>query len=289
MPESCAIVPLARMPLETRDNLMFITADIGNQPVRLLVDTGAERTVLTEAAVARLGLPHDTRHATRSVGIGGMSANWDVFIPGIVLGNTRFPVQRLAVGDFTVDHTSGPPADGLLGADILLAFELDIDAPDRQLTLFRVRHCPDAVPPWSKPGIRINGVEARRDRLLVPITLDGTTGMAVLDTGAQATAIGMLMARRLGLSAESLAADHKVVVHGAAPQSLAVHVHRFRELQVGDARFEAPALAVVPNENGIGDALLGADFLHGRRVWFSLASRQLFISTAGVPMLARGQ
>ncbi len=284
--ETCALVPLADMPIDLRQNLMFVTAGIGGQAVRLLVDTGAERTVLTEAAVARLGLSHDKRHLTRSFGIGGSSADWDADIPGIVLGQTHFPVEHLAVGHFTIDHVSGPPADGVLGADILLAFDMDIDGAAHRLTLYRVRRCPDAVPPWREPAIRINGLEARKDRLLVPITLDGVSGMAILDTGAQATAIGMGMARRLGLSAASLATDRMIMAHGAAPQPVAVHVHRFHELLIGDARVEAPTLAVVPNDSAIGDALLGGDFLRNRRVWLSFATRRLFVSAGGMPQVA---
>jgi predicted aspartyl protease len=285
-PDMCALVPLADMPLDTQQNLMFITAGIAGQPVRLLVDTGAERTVLTEAAVARLGLSHDTSHITRSFGIGGSSTNWDANIPGIVLGQTRFPVDHVAVGDFAIDHISGPRTDGLLGADILLAFDMDIDEAAHRLTLYRVRHCPDAAPPWHEPFIRINGLETRRDRLLVPITLDGVAGMAILDTGAQATAIGMGMARRLGLSDASLAADRTITAHGAAPQPVTVRVHQFRELLVGDARAEAPMLAVVPNDYAVGDALLGGDFLRNRRVWLSFATRRLFVSVGATPQIA---
>jgi predicted aspartyl protease len=289
-PDTCALVPLAEMPLDTRSNLMFITAVIAGQPVRLLVDTGAERTVLTQAAVARLGLAHDLHHLTRSFGIGGSSANWDADISGIVLGQTRFPVDHVAVGNFVIDHIDGPRTDGLLGADILLAFDMDIDGAQHRLTLYRVRRCPDAVPPWREPAMRIDGLDARRDRLLVPITLDGVAGMAILDTGAQATTIGMGMARRLGLSPASLQTDRTIMAHGAAPLPVAVHVHRFRELTVGgEARIEDPTLAVVPNESAIGDALLGGDFLRGRRVWLSFATRRLFVGTAGAPQIAVNQ
>jgi hypothetical protein len=232
-PDNCALVPLADMPLDLRQNLMFVTAGIAGKPVRLLVDTGAERTVLTEATVARLGLAHDPHHMTRSFGIGGSSANWDADIPGIVLGGTRFPVEHVAVGHFAIDHVNGPQADGLLGADILLAFDMDIDEPAHRLTLYRVRRCPEAVPPWHQAAIRIGGLEARRDRLLVPITLDGVNGMAILDTGAQATVIGMNLAQRLGLSTETLATDRIIMAHGAAPQPEAVHVHRFRGAHPG--------------------------------------------------------
>jgi len=89
------------------------------------------------------------------------------------------------------------------------------------------------------------------------------------------------------LSAESLQADRTIMAHGAAPQAVSVHVHQFHELVVGgEARIEDPALAVVPNDSGIGDALLGGDFLRGRRVWLSFATRRLFVGVGGVPQLA---
>src|SRR6185312_651807 len=194
--DSCPLVPLAQAPLDTRGNLMFVAAGINGRPVRFLVDTGAERTVLTETAVARLGLPHDPQHVSRTIGIGGISANRDALLPGIVMGGTRFPLDRVAVGHFVFDHVPGPQVDGLLGADILLAFDMDIDQAAHQLTLYRVRRCPDAKPPWTEPSVQIEGVGARRDRLLVPIVLDGEPGMAVLDTGAQASTVDMALAKR---------------------------------------------------------------------------------------------
>jgi hypothetical protein len=40
----------------------------------------------------------------------------------------------------------------------------------------------------------------------------------------------------------------------------------------------APSLPVVPMPEGMGDALVGADFLHGRRVWLSFATRHMFVT-----------
>ena len=54
---TCPLIPLAQMPLEVRSNLLFVQAKINDETVRMLVDSGAERTLLTEAAVDRLHLP----------------------------------------------------------------------------------------------------------------------------------------------------------------------------------------------------------------------------------------
>jgi predicted aspartyl protease len=287
-PQSCDLVVLAQMPLTTEHNLMFVTAGINGQPVRLLVDTGAERTVLTEATVDRLGLPHDPHHVTRTIGIGGIGTGRDAIIPGITLGGTHFPVERVAVGQFAINPTAGAPADGLLGADILLAFDVDIDPVTQHLTLYRVRRCPEALPPWTEPATEVPGVETRRDRMLLPIVVDGVAGTAILDTGAQATTLGAAMAQRLGLSTGDLESDHMIMAHGASTNSVAVRVHMFRTLQIGPALVQHPTLAVVPGQTDMGDGLVGGDFLHGRHVWLSFATRRMFISVRHLdPRVAR--
>ena len=90
-PASCPLVRLAQTPLDVQSNLMFVPAGINGQPVRLLVNTGAERTILTEAAAARLGLSRNTGHVTRTAGIGGISGNSDAVIPGIGTGWHTIP------------------------------------------------------------------------------------------------------------------------------------------------------------------------------------------------------
>ena len=57
-----------------------------------------------------------------------------------------------------------------------------------------------------------------------------------------------------------------------------VRIHRFREFRVGPAVMHTPALPVVPKVGGMGDALVGADFLQGRRVWLSFSTQRIFVT-----------
>ena len=276
----CPLVQLATMPVMTHENLLYVQAEIDGAPLKLLLDTGAERTLLTEATVDRLRLPRDHQHATRTFGIGSPTASWDANLPhGLTLGGTMFPVRAVTVGRFAMDRVAGGGADGLLGADVLLAFDMDLDLPDGRLTLYRARHgCPDAVPPWSVDYVRITGVTTKRDRLLLPFLLDGVQGMAVLDTGAQLTSFSVRMAARTGLEEEQLATDRVVTARGAAPDDVSVHIHQFRELRIGPAIVRNPRLPVVPMSSGIGDALVGADFFKGRRAWIAFATQQVYVT-----------
>jgi predicted aspartyl protease len=276
-PINCDIVPVAKMPLEVHNRLLVVPAGIDGKWVTLLVDTGAERTVLAGDVVSRLGLARDQKIVTRSTGVGGVFTANDAIIPGLVLGGVRFPITRVSVGQFRFGP--GLAADGLLGSDILLAFDLDIDVPGKTLTLYRPRLCPDVRPPWHEPYEQVSGVTAMRDRLLIPLQLDGVSGMGILDTGAQATTIGVRMAERLGLTPEAMAGDPIVEHHGAGPGSQQARLHRFNLLQIGPAAAPEPILSVLPVDAGVGDALVGEDFIDGRRIWMSFKDRAVFIAT----------
>ena len=273
---NCDLTKVTEMPLEVQDHLLVVSAGVNGKWVHLVVDTGAERTTISDAVADRLGLPHDPKYTTRSLGIGGATTT-DVTIERLVLGGVRFPVNRIAVGTFKLQSARGLNADGLLGADILLAFDLDIDVPGGKLTLYRNRVCPDTQPPWPFPGIEITGVRARKDRLLLPFELDNFAGLGILDTGAQGNVLGQDMARRMGLNEQTMARDPVVRQRGVGGESIS-HLHRFKLLRIGPVAELAPAITVLPSDFGVGDALIGEEFLQGRRIWLSFRNRQVFVS-----------
>jgi hypothetical protein len=274
----CDLTVVAQMPLEVQDNLLVVPVGIDGKRAHLVVDSGAERTTISDAAATRLGLEHDPRYINRSMGIGGATTATDVTISRLVMGGVHFPINRIAVGTFTLQTERGLNADGLLGADILLAFDLDIDVPGHKLTLYRSRVCPNMQPPWPEASIEITGVRARKDRLLLPIELDNVPGMAILDTGAQGNIVGVDMARRMGLNEQTMAGDPSVRQHGVGPGETIAHLHAFKLLRIGPVAEESPKITVLASDFGVGDALVGEEFLQGRRVWLSFRNRQVFVS-----------
>ncbi|MDR3538182.1 MAG: retropepsin-like aspartic protease [Acetobacteraceae bacterium] len=288
-PPDCSLVEVARLKLQMEHGLPLVAVAIDGHPVWMVADTGAERSILTEDAVGRLRLQHDIGRVSRTIGIGGPSTNWDVIVESMVMGGVRFPVDRFAVGKFNIVNDGSASPAGLLGADVLLAFDVDIDFSDNSITLYRARRCQDAYPPWEQPAIPIPGVTSRKDRLLIPLTLDGAAATGLLDTGAQQTTIGSQLATRLGLTEEAMADDPVIMQHGAGPVVVPSHLHRFARLTIGPAVAVDPQLTVVPSGFGVGDALVGQDFLRGRRVWISFATNRVFVtSLPGEAALAVG-
>ena len=275
---NCNLTKVAEMPLQVQDHLLVVPAGINGKWVHLVVDSGAERTTISETVANRLGLSHDPKYTTRSMGIGGATTTTDVTIDRLVLGGVHFPIDRIAVGTFNLQSDHGLDADGLLGADIVLAFDMDIDVPGGKLTLYSGRTCPGIQPPWPFPAVEIIGVRVRKDRLLLPFELDNVAGLGILDTGAQGNVVGVDMARRMGLTEQNMARDPIVRQHGVGPGEAISRLHRFQLLRIGPVAEVAPAITVLPSDVGVGDALIGEEFLQGRRVWLSFRNRQVFVS-----------
>jgi predicted aspartyl protease len=279
--QACALDRLASFPIETRANLLFVQVQIDGKPARLLVDTGADRSMVTESAAQRLALARNPRRLTRLEGVGGVTTNWEVKTESIVFGGAKVRDFGLTVGRFAQDEIAGVTVDGLLGVDILAAFDVEIDPVRGQVTLYGARPCPDVLPPWRENFLVVESTGPLRGRILVPITLDGVNDMAVLDTGAQVTSVSERLALSTGLTRQELDRDPGGRSQGASANAVITRAHRFRSLQIGQTLIKNPVLAVLQLPEGRAGALLGANYLRGRRLWLSFASRRFFLAEPG--------
>lgn len=265
-------------PIEIRANLMFVPVQINGKPARLLLDTGADRSMVTEAAVERLGLVRDPHRLTRLEGVGGATTNWEVKTHTLVFGNGLVRDINLAVGRFAQDEIGGLRVDGLLGVDILAAFDVEIDPARDEAILYRARPCDDILPPWRESFMTITSTGAMRGRILVPITLDGVNDLAILDTGAQISSVSERLALSTGVTRLQLDQDPMGRSQGASANSVTTRAHRFRTLQIGTTLISNPMLAVLPLPESQAGALLGANYLRGRRLYLSFASHRFFMA-----------
>lgn len=70
----CELVEITSMPMRTENRLLTVDIGIDGKWARMVVDFGAERTTLSEAAVKRLGLAVDPARVSRSMGVGGTAS-----------------------------------------------------------------------------------------------------------------------------------------------------------------------------------------------------------------------
>jgi Aspartyl protease len=222
----------------------------------MILDTGAEISVITGAAMARLRLRRDPWVATTLRGAGGLverRANVDVGVAQ--LGEVKL-VQHLPGAGLSLPVTSsdlGGGADGLLGGDVLRHYEVDLDIPGARLAL----HAPEA-PPHGDSSIKLQSL--RGDLLLAPVMLDGQSLTGLVDTGASTSLINARGLYRLGLVPALQLHDPAVPMQAVGGESI-VRRRQFKELRIGALKLDAPTLLTETVPEAAYDLVLGLDVL----------------------------
>jgi predicted aspartyl protease len=282
---ACRVEPLGTVPLQLSAGHILITVAVNDADAVFIMDTGAERTLMSEAAVHRLGLERDGWVASTILGIGGYEERPNALPHSLRLGGITLRRRTLTgdtsvmVGPLPVNQIEDRPIAGLLGRDFLSPFDLDLDLPARRLTLNEVSGCAAGFLSWTTPYAAIPARTPAGNAMVIQTEVDGRALRTLVDTGASAsllTASGMFL---LGLTAEVLEHDPGGNGAGVGPTPVPMRLHRFAELQIGpdvtrDPQLWVASAHVVP----IVDMLLGVDWLRSRRVWLSYATRQFFVA-----------
>ncbi len=281
----CRVQALSTLPVEMVDSHILVTVAVNDVDATFILDTGAERTLMSEQAVRRLGLERDGWVASTIAGIAGVERRPNALPRSLRLGGVTLRRRTLmgdtsvTVGPIPVNEAAGKPVAGLLGRDFLAPFDLDLDLPARRLTLYHVRGCTTGFLPWTKPYAVIPATMPTDSALVIQTLVDGRAMRTLIDTGASSSLITAPGMFRLGLTPEILARDPGGNGAGVGPAPVPMHLHRFAELRVGpvttrDPRLWVASVHVVP----IVGRLLGVDWLRSRHVWLSYATKQMFVA-----------
>lgn len=181
------VVPDAVAPVEsgpqfalptTRDRAgrIVTSAYIGDRgPFRFLLDTGANRSVLSERLAGQLALVPTREFLVH--GITGSAVLPVVKIDELRIGELRFAQQHLAI---LPDAVFGN-ADGILGIDVLQKARIDVDFLNDSVSIRRPGR-------YEEDGHLIVRAKLRRGGLLViPGKVGKTRVSVIVDTGAERT------------------------------------------------------------------------------------------------------
>jgi predicted aspartyl protease len=275
--QECRPIKLVELPVTPLGRVPVVSLRVNGALVQFLFDTGAERTILTAATAQRLGIVAHFEYARRMRSLGSAMASGDARLASLGSGGLAMTNFRVLVGPVALPPVGGKPLDGLLGADFLTSFEIDLDLERRRIILYEPPPCPITAPDWRAPFETIAANRSLHDRLFFPVGLDGHAFAALIDTGAQLSAVDAEAALAAGVSPSALMRDPVATLRGAAAETVNSRVHRFAQLRIGDEVLRDQTMVVTRLGLQDADIVLGADFLHWQRVWLSYRSHRIFV------------
>ena len=268
----------ATVPIRMVRNAVLVPARIDRQPVQLQVDTGSQVTSMTPDAVRRLGLKPDTHHQTSLRGAGGTAETTrNSLVRAVELAGVQWSDNSLPTANLPTSFAETPPVAGILGADLLSVFDVELDVPHGRMLLWSVHRCEGDFVPWHELHFRFPLTPRGNKLLAATVEIDRHPVHALIDWGAQVSELKTEIAEDAGITPESLLHDRAGSAKGVDEREIASHRHQIAELRIGAETIHNGFVSVGAIQTDLVDMLLGMDYFRGRHVWLSYTTRQMFV------------
>jgi predicted aspartyl protease len=248
----------------------------GYGPFPFLVDTATSHSVLTPALRDRLKIPATGGPSFAVVTAAGSLRSHFHLIGEIATSGVI--VER--VNAIVIDLPPSLGAMGIVGADFLSNFTVDLDLQRRIMTLYPER---SVVEP---PGFqRINGVVNSAGFIVARGRADNAAASFVYDSGAVLTVANETLARQTARQPKIVLRNIESKVIDAAMQRGSAESVSFRRLSVGPATWlDARVLIArmhVFEQVGLADTptlFIGDDLMAGRRIILDYGNAALYLA-----------
>lgn len=226
----------------------------GQGPFDMVVDTGAQSTVIAPSLARDLRLPPLPGESINVVGVSGSSQV--ALYPVDELDTELFSARYVALPG--LPNPGSTNARGILGMEHFALGKLSFDHREGRLS----------YGPSSPPGVGVFAVKGRLEvngLLHVPVSIDGVVFDALVDTGASATVINWAAMKALGWARDDARLKAAGGIRGATHAATGVMSTRLDKVQIGPAKLSnVNVMVTVPTDGADDDApsiILGIDVL----------------------------
>ncbi len=241
----------ASAPLQLDGKLRPMTAVRMNESttVDMLVDTGAQSSLLTTALAQSLALPRTGEEVTVNGAAGSTTA------PVVAIRRMTTPLFDLKDATLIALPRIGvTQAQGIVGMDLFAGRKLTFDLVARQLSVA------DSGPAPAGHAT-IKGVIAGSGLLHVPLTVDGVVIDALVDTGAEGSVANDAALRALGWRDDDPRLKANGTMSGATAGSAAVRRGTVGMVSLGPVNFRNVPLTFTGSADATPRIILGIDML----------------------------
>ena len=273
-----------RVPIEITNNHVFVTACADERQLDLLLDTGAARSNFDMTVARSLGIEFDHTFQARGAGAGSVAAS--SFRPRSVTiaGTTLTQPVGMAIDFERLTPREGRRIDGVLGADFIKRFVVEIDYHNSELRLhdkdgFRYTGGGASVPlafandhPVIGAALRLKDGEVLTGQFIVDVGASGALSLvkAFVEKHRLRERVGPVVMRRSGGG-----------VGGPAESA----VGRVAALSIGSVELPAPVTNMYGDAAGVFSSNphwignIGGDVLRRFTVYFDYQGKRMILES----------
>jgi predicted aspartyl protease len=292
---SCQIENITEIPVDFANSRLLAKGVIDGHAVRVLLDTGANMSLIWRPAAERLGLRLVTgAKGARMYGLGGESR-----VDGAFVGELR--VASLTLKDLRLPVAGDLPSglDFILAEDYLSRTSVEFDLQHHAVrTLDTVGCTTEQLPYWARTYSMADLIASPRDALAirVDVLINGHVVRAQIDSGASLSVVSKSMADRIGAHYVSTGVELAGIGRGSLEMWIAdvqtftlgdetIHNTQLRVAQLGKLGTTQRIGSRIPVAAVSGpDMLLGLDFLRAHRVLIDNTTRKMVFTYEGGPV-----
>lgn len=293
--DDCRLARIASFDFSDKGAL-FVPVWINGTSVQIVFDTGAPASAIDPNVANKLGLPQHRIMQGAMYDIAGQPISYIATIHDLNFGNAHASNAEFVVWPSPISTQA--QIGGMLAADLLRHYDVDIDFGAHKLNLFSQDHCPGKVVYWASSNVAVIPVHVvASGHVIVPVKLDGQSFDAVLDTGSTYSFLSVEAASNTfhltpGSSDMASAGNY-------GPGGVPVYRHTFKNLDLGGLSFGNPTLSIFEigaktrapthlgsriadfdERGGNTDFVLGLSELRHLHLYIAYQEQKLYISPA---------
>ena len=286
-------IDLQKSPGDTRYSGKFL---VNGQPVRLLIDSGANSTDIDSRLSSRLGIQTNDAIKVVSRGALGRPVASQVGVGSLTAGSVTAAPFPFMIAPHSGRHTATSRYDGQLGLDALSGLGALVDLSDGRMWVpgprSRAARGSRIRPLGRHKGLAFEALELNRTGKLPHLHVKSTWGPHeltwVVDTGAEVTVLAQETAQRLGIPTQPSRSRIIDASGDQAPVEIAVLDQViFKRLVV--QKFQVAVISLDKVQRSFRDSrgrpidgIIGMDFLEESGALLDSSSQLLYVGPPGI-------
>lgn len=223
----------------------LVAVTINGTQKQFLLDTGGYATQVSTETAEELKLPLFDSNL-KLLFLDGSASSRVAKVESFGLGRMADKNTELSTSTFGDNDLFS----GLLAADYMGKYDIELDFAGGKMNYFSPDHCPGNVVYWPAAAIAVVPMRFPDHHLILDVSLDGHPFRAIVDTGAPGTTLSMAEAKRVfDITAEDKDKDFE---------------HIFQKLSFEGLEIANPRIAIIPDKVGSKDP--NNSFVTGSRV-----------------------